>query len=136
MINEKWTSWRAFDQILRWFIEFVHKIAGLSCIFPLSFSTFCLEMTLSNGAKIFAAVIAAIIFIELLVIILMLATHEHDDDNPGTYVQPLNIILKLKMSYYHRKSWKFDSWLETFVISKTQYSHFRTLALLKNTNKW
>ena len=54
--------------------------------------------------------------------------------NPWTwwrtrYVQPLNIILKLKMSYYHRKSWKFDSWLETFVslvISKTQYSHFRT----------
>ena len=45
------------------------------------------------------------------------------------YVQPLNIILKLKMSYYHRKSWKFDSWLETFVslvISKTQYSHFHT----------
>ena len=63
------------------------------------------------------------------------------------YVQPLNIILKLKMSYYHRKSWKFDSWLETFVslvISKTQYSHFRTHSIsivekykqaIRNTNE-
>ena len=52
-------------------------------------------MTVSKGAKIFAAVIAAIIFIELLVVIILLATHGHDDDT-GTYVvkeefvKPLN----------------------------------------------
>ena len=74
----------AFDQILRWFIEFVHKIAGLCCGFPLSFSTFCLEMTVLSGTKIFAVVIAAIIFIELLVVIILLATHGHDDET-GMY---------------------------------------------------
>ena len=37
-------------------------------------------MTISKGAKIFAAVIAAIIFIELLVVIILLATHGHDDE--------------------------------------------------------
>ena len=40
---------------------------------------FCLEMTVSTGAKIFAAVIAAVIFIELLVLIVLLATHGHDE---------------------------------------------------------
>ena len=37
-------------------------------------------MTVSTGAKIFAAVIAAIIFIELLVVIILLATQGHDDE--------------------------------------------------------
>ena len=37
-------------------------------------------MTVSKGAKIFAAVIAAIIFIELLVVIILLATQGHDDE--------------------------------------------------------
>ena len=36
-------------------------------------------MTVSTGAKIFAALIAAIIFIELLVVIILLATHGHDE---------------------------------------------------------
>ena len=60
----------------------MHKIAGLCCIFPLSFFTFCLEMT--KGAKIFAVVITTIIFIELLVVIILLATHGHDDET-GMY---------------------------------------------------
>ena len=58
----------------------MHKIASLSCIFPLSFFTFCLEMTVSKGAKIFAVVITTIILIELLVVIILLATHGHDDE--------------------------------------------------------
>ena len=37
-------------------------------------------MTVSKGTKIFAAVIAAIIFIELIVLIILLATHGHDDE--------------------------------------------------------
>jgi hypothetical protein len=37
-------------------------------------------MTVSTGAKIFAAVIAAIIFIELLVLIILVANHGHDDE--------------------------------------------------------
>ena len=36
-------------------------------------------MTVSKAEKIIAAVIAAIIFIELLVVIILLATHSHDD---------------------------------------------------------
>ena len=39
-------------------------------IFNLPLYTFCFEMTVSKGAKIFAAVIAAIIFIILLVAII------------------------------------------------------------------
>ena len=37
-------------------------------------------MTVSKGAKILAAIIAAIIFIELLVVIILLVTHGHDDE--------------------------------------------------------
>ena len=64
-------------------LNFLHKIAGFCYGLPKSLSTFCLEMAVSKGEKIFAAVLAAIIVILFVVVIVLLATQWDHDDETG-----------------------------------------------------
>ena len=52
-------------------------------IFTLPLYTFCFEMTVSTGAKIFAAVLATIIITQLAVVIFLLATQWGHDRETG-----------------------------------------------------